>query len=350
MVRLEHYGTVLDPTIELVEELADSGEAELRVPLHPEAVGMAIDIKSVLRELYKYHSFYVSINGYKLLFVAEEDEYSDKAKKLFVKVVFEKGKFNMPSLRDFASYPSTTILDIKEEERNGIDFKTRVSIDSVSTPEGKRPQKSAFMDRLAGQGVKMPPIKNRIRLKVMYQSISSYPIPTNFQNFPPMGTYDNSSGEMRFIYPVSLSGEHRLSKRAWELFQLPAFWDGWSSYSSIAVKKMSGEFSYEDAAKSYSTDPDTIERHSKKAERTVGVLIDTLRSKKSPFEVAYKVGCPPEYMHLYLRKIMRTIRHVCNPSSLADPQKRAYLENLSKSCADYGVRITAEDLARLPVL
>ena len=62
MVELRRYGPVLDTTVDVVKELTRHGETELRLPVHPEAAGMAADVQLLLSRLYPYvdYVFYIS--------------------------------------------------------------------------------------------------------------------------------------------------------------------------------------------------------------------------------------------------------------------------------------------------
>ena len=142
-------------------------------------------------------------------------------------------------------------------------------------------------------------------------------------------------------------GTHKVDYESWKFFNLPVFWDSWSQFGSIALNKMAGRQSYEEAARNYSHDIGTIARHAPKAEGAVVSMLDAIKAKRNPSEVADKVGCPPEYRGLYLRKTLATTRWLCNPNSLNDPEKLRYLQALAESCKEYGFDITARELAFL---
>ena len=258
----------------------------------------------------------------------------------------ERLPFEVPSMDEFLSYPYDTILDLDEGSRK--DFKSRVTGKAKNTVEAYRNKRHPFAAELQSKGVKLPPQRNKITVSLAYQAVSDFPADTAFQDFYPAGRFEQKQAMMSSLYyPVSAQKEHMLDADSWNFVQAPVFWDSWSQFGTMALNKMAGNRSYEDAAKIYSFDIEDILRHATNAERGVIDILSVMKTGENPRISAERVNCPPEYIGVYLSKILRTISWFCNSDSLRDPQKLQYLQNISAACAEHGLRITPEELASL---
>ncbi|MBI2583775.1 MAG: hypothetical protein HYW25_03855 [Candidatus Aenigmarchaeota archaeon] len=342
MVRLERYGPVLDPVIEVAKELAESGEAELYVPMHPQAAGMAVDAREVLARLYPFTDLRVYFPG-ATRFSPYSGKSDEKARRLKVSLVFDDGRFETRNQERFASYPRVTIIDVEDDEDAG--FKSRISVQARGRAPDKRPEFAAFLD---GNAIETPRRMHATTITLAYQSISHFPVDTCFQHFPLIEReWRPKAGDEVLHYPVSEREMHRLPRKAWDFFNAPVFWDSWSQFGSLALNKMAGVRSYEDAARYHSYDVEDILRRAKRAEESVAGIIDVLRRGEDPGKVADRVGCPYEYRGFYLHKILNSIRWLCNPDSLGDAEKAGYLANLSQACREHGLEMTPEGLAAI---
>jgi len=345
MARIERYGPVLDPTIELVKELAGAGTAELRVPMHPDAAGMAADVHYLISQLYPFTDckIYLPEERRPLCLDSSKD---DAAERILINIIFENSGFEVHGAERFSSYPHDTILNVREEDRHKAVEKHRVSVTAKSMMKANMRYGA---ERFLKNKIRLPYEAKQICMSFSYQSISGFAVGTSFQSFMPVGEFERpSDGEKRLYYPVSEKQEHSLGIAAWEFFMQPVFWDSWSQYSSIALHKMIGEMDYKAAKERFKDKNDAIMRHVSLAEVSVVKIIDAIQCAKSLRDVAYSVNCPHEYIGIYMEKILKTIRYFCNPDSLNDPTKKAYLENLSRACAEYGFRVTPQELANLP--
>lgn len=337
-VMLERYGPVLDPAIEAVKELTRDGTAEIRVPIHPEASGMAADLNHCLISLYQYLDSDIHIPGRPDLKVHGKADH--QARRFHLHFIFEDGTFEVLPLEEFSSHPFTTIID----NDTNVGFKSRVSVDAKNSQKPNS-NNNTFIHVLGRNGIILPGERNEININLAYHSRGHFPIGTYFQHFNVSERFERARVERGgAYYPVSAKGLHRLDQNSWGFFHDPVFWDSWSVYASIAFNKIIGRRSYEEAAQHYSDEPSSILRHSVKAEANVVELIRALKEKRNPSEVADSVGCPHEYRGIYLNKILKTIRWLCNPDSLQDPAKRRYLQTLAEACKAYGFRITSQEL------
>lgn len=352
MVFLTQYGPVLDYTIAVAKELTQYGKAEVRVPLHQEAVGLATDLWSSLIRLDQYIDSYIFAPGGlpSTVLGPGKDTDVEHRKVLFI---FEKGQFEMPSPDKFAPYPYTSIIDLDRNtvpEEKTIEM-TQNSITAKNTPEGYSVERANFfIGILERAGIETPEQRNLITLFLAYQSISKLNINTFFQYFESVGEFERKQVDIGDIgghyFPVSAESEHKLDYTSWDFFNAPVFWDSWSEYSSIALNKMAGTKSYEEAARQYSHDLEDVLRHTVNAERTMVHLIQTLREGGRPQDIADKIECPPKFRGFYLSKTLKTLRWFCNRSSLND-SRRQYLENLAAAVSEHGFTVTAEELAEL---
>lgn len=356
MVPINRYGPVLDTATYLIRELTRDGIAELRVPVHPEAAGMAADVHHHLLSLYVYTDSEIYRNTARPLLVAgKQDDVG--AKRYRVRVVFDKNApFEMPEMSEFSLYLPQTIIDLDDEGKQTLKsanpqsdpFKSAIGVSAVNTPTKYSRMPDRFIAALRRTGIELPPETNLITNHFSYQSVSPFPCNTFFQFFDPVNRFIREQARKEGSgFPVSSMGTHKVDYESWKFFNMPVFWDSWSQFGSIALNKMAGIHSYEEAARYYSRDIDTIERHASKAESAVVSMLEAMKAKRNPSEVADSVGCPPEYRGLYLRKTLSTKRWLCNPDSLNDPEKRRYLEILAESCKEYGFDITPQQLAFL---
>lgn len=346
MARITRYGPVLDTAIDVVKELTQRGVADVYVPMHPQAAGMAADMSSVLLNLYPYIDSEIYFPG--ILPRKVEGQRTDRVRQLLVRYKFERESFEMLGLDEFSTYPFITLLDLDVDGKQTVSYKSKVSVTArninISAPINID---STFISAVR-RCIRMPPERNLITLKFVYQSASGFPVNTSFQDLPVVKRFSRKQTDRGgYNYPVSIKDRHEIDHESWQFFNSPVFWDSWSQYSSIALAKMSGRRAYDAAANYYSEDVDNILRHSMKAEPTVVKLLRHIKDGKNPEEVAAAVGCPPEYTHLYFRKILRSINWLCNPGSLKDPEKSRYLQNLSRACAEYGFDVSPQQLACL---
>lgn len=346
MVEIARYGPILDPAIEVVKELTQHGEANIYVPLHEEAAGMAVDISGLLIRLYPYIESEIYVPG--RMPIPVHGNQDPKARQFRIRYIFNKGLFEVPETEEFHNYPYNTIIDL-EDGRQQVDYDTQVAFNAYNTPERYvMRQRNPFIPTLRNNGIKLPEERQRITISCQYQSISSFPVSTFFQQFAHVEEFTRKQVTIGgYHYPVSSKDRHEVDRLSWEYFAFPVFWDSWSQYYTIAFNKMAGRTSYEEAAKRYSTDLAHILRHSLTAEPRVIDILQALKEGRNLSEVADKVKCPYEYRGLYLVKILRSIVWICNPDSLKDPQKIKYLRSLANSCTSCGFHTTPEELARI---
>ena len=347
MVAITRYGPILDPAIEVVKELTHHSKADIYFPLHEEAAGMAVDINRLLIRLYPYIDSEIYTPGRMPLVVHGNQD--PKARQFRIRYVFRKMPFEMPNPDEFLGYPYGTIIDLDDEGKHQVDYDTQVSSTAKNTPERYTTfQKSPVIIELENNRIQLPEERRAITIAFGYQSVSSFTVNTFFQQFTPVGEFRKSQiDKVGYNYPVSSKDRHELDHNSWSFFSLPVFWDSWSQYSSVAFNKLSNNRSYEEAAKGYSVDLDKILRHAQKAEPTVVDTLRALSEGRNLGEVADAVKCPYEYRGIYLRKLLSSIRWLCNPGSLNDSQKMTYLRELADSCDRYGFRITPEGLAEI---
>jgi len=133
MVQITQYGPVLDPVIEVVKELTQCKQAEVRVPLQPEAVGLAVDINRMLINLDNYiDSIIFPPKGLPLLVPGKHSDFDVEGYK--VTYIFKKGSFDIPISDDFSQYPPNTIIDLEDEDYELVE-KSRVSVSAKNTPK-----------------------------------------------------------------------------------------------------------------------------------------------------------------------------------------------------------------------
>lgn len=336
MARLERYGPVLDSTISLVEELTNAGKAELRVPFHKQAAGMAVDVQKLLYKFYPFldTKIYAPTGVFTLTG-------KPGTKRLHLSVVFDGHDFDVPDVQSFSGYSTRSAIDLEEREKNNIKYESKLVV-GASTSSKRQKFGSRFGGLLGQIGITLPYGDAKVALKFSYASLSDFIAWTDHQNFDLHDTTSQYVAE----FPVSELDEHFLSYNAWAFFMQPVFWDSWSQYLSIALNRMCGSQGYEYAKND--AQRENIRKRAKSAEKGVVRIIKTINDKRDLDEVAEALGCPPEYRSFYLSKVLRSIGWLCNPDSLSDPIKYKYLQAFSTTCAKYGLEITPNELTKLP--
>ena len=354
MVSIAQYGPVLDYTIAVARGLTQHGQEELRVPLHLEASGMAVDVLSILSGLDPYIDVQIyPPRGLPYTVRGKDNPVGRNGSPLGVerytlRFIFENKPFEMPDLNEFSSYPYETIIDLDDSDTTMLVEKARVIVGAKNTVRKYSGRLDPFISALRRAGIGIPEEIDLISLHLSYQTVADIPINAVFQHFERVGEFSRKQAKVGgYYYPVSVQEEHKLDYSSWDFFHGPIFWDSWSQYSSIAFNKMAGTRSYEEAARYYSMDLEDILRHAASAEGSMIDLIHALIEGGRPEDIADKVKCPVKYRGVYLSKLLKTFRFFCNPNSLKNSEKREYLENLAVAVSGKGFTITPEELAVL---
>ena len=237
MVEIARYGPILDPAIEVVKELTQHGEAEVYVPLHEEAAGMAVDLNRLLIRLYPYIESEIYRPG-RLPIIVHGDQ-DPNARQLRIRYVFRREPFEMPKPNKFLSYPDATIIDLDDEGKHQVDYHTQISSTAKNilyhATSGRR---NPFFRVLENNGIKLPreTDTDKITITLGYQSIIPFSVNTFFQRFTHVGEFSRTQVDRGgYLYPVSSKDRHELDYNSWRFFSLPLFWDSWSQYSSCLL-------------------------------------------------------------------------------------------------------------------
>lgn len=342
MIQIARYGPILDVAIPVVQELTRDGKADVYVPIHPAAAGMAADLFHVLCGFNRYVDAEMCLpDGQQLRIPGSSDKRISNRK---VEFRFQGADFAVPDMEVFSSYKAQTILDLKDSTGH---FRSKMSVNAKDTNINHRNKKNIFADKLREAGMEISTDRQQITLHAAYQTASDMPVSTFFQFFDPLAEfYRQRVGTKGHVYPVSSSDVHELDRTSWEFFNLPVFWASWSNYYCIALNKLAGNRSYDDAALYYG-DRGNIHRHAITAEPKVVEILQYMKDGGDLSRFAKQMKCPYEQMDVFFGKILRSIAWLCNPNSLRDTQKYRYLRNLADSCATHGFRVTPEELSKL---
>ncbi len=328
IVILERYGPVLDSAIGIVRELAAYGRAEVRVPRHPEAAGMAADIYHLISEMDPSMNCIVSSSARRIEVPPHRD-----GRNFRVDFLFERMPFEVPDGQKSLSYKYLTTLQVPESGQY-IAVNARGTLRKPSQNAGK------FAGALGECGIELPPPKNRITLLLKAPHPFPFAVRTVHQTFEPRGS--------EVYYPVSRMYKHVLDRETLRFFSEPLYWNMRSRIVAMAVNDMAGKTSYEEYESRKMSSLDALMRVMPPTEPIAAGTITALREGRNLDEVAAGVNCPPHLAGIFLREILRAIRWFCNPDALKDGTKRAYLDELAKTCGYYGVSITTDELAKLP--
>lgn len=334
-VSLERYQPLLDPTLDVIDELVKNRECDLFVPDHPDAVGLAIDMQSLIFHLYPYIDTEVSVPraGQTIVIPGGKEE---NLQNLLLKIHFTKDSFELKTENNLSHY---TIIDIQNGEKRA-DYGSKISV---------RAKKNFFKRKLSPLGLHLrrkgmppPPEKGTIALSFAYESVKPFYISTLFQDFEP-STQDRTPS-----YPVSSKESHQLPYQTWDLIMKPLFWASWGFYQFYAFVQLTGEKQIQELVS-----PDQVEYVERRIPNAIPIiyqLMETLLEGGRLGNVLRRIKANNEfYIGLTLHGFLRGFSNLVNPDSLSSP-RRQYLENLvtrynNEYASKHGKKIiTAEEL------
>lgn len=313
MVVLGRYQPVLDPTIGVINELVEKGEAELVVPSVGElesrrhvANGLAVDILELTYHLFPYFDTEIIITGVKKSHIIRGRE-EGGLDKLSLKVRFTRGDFGETA---DGKYVSQTSIDRSEGKRT---LDSRVI---VHAKKSNRQSRSFFLGYLSEYGIS-PPLPQH-RISVSFSDGHSLPffINTVYQNFEPLSSQYDS-------YPVSSKNTHLLPTRAWRIIQSPVFWWSQGNIYQHALMILSGEKTVED-----DRNLEYIKGRVEQAIPTIYKFMEALLEKGKVSQVLRDSGAQNGYYaELALRYPLKALNHLVNPETLGN-SRRQFLDNL----------------------
>jgi len=278
---------------------------------------MSIDLHHILRRLYPCVDFEVNLAGSKKLYKCREIEGVRKYNAIYV---IENRTFEP---RPQEKYCSSTFISMKNVERSSVNVKSR------KVPQSRPVRNSELGEDLSREMEAYP--SDELMLEFFYQSPLEFDIETPHQSFSQANSYKE--------YPVSTSPQHFLELDPWMFIQNPVFFDSWSKYHAIAIRRMAW---MNDGPTNNS---DGIDKHVKKAMKTAPEIIKLFYNGERLDHFAERMKVPMAYRSIYFAKTTNELKWLCNEYSLNNPEKRQYLNNLAAYCTKAGFLVNAEELA-----
>ena len=324
MVTIERYGLALDLGINIAKELVSQGYAQVNVPMHPRAAGMAADASHMIDRLYSAVDFEARFPGNSVKIIPGWD--AGDARRYTIMFNFESLPFACSGNEH--EYKSKTYIATETMDRSDI------AADVV--PGDQERAAEPRLTRYISKEIRLECCDPK-RIAFSYASPWGLLVDTRYQEFEHV-----RGDQMKF--PVSELQKNIVDKDTWLFFSRPIKYLAWSNFYANAIRKLSG-LRYEIRDK-----PQFREINEKKIDRAascVPEILEILYSGGDLGKFAKKMSVPFAYRRVYFGSMTKTANWLCNEDSLQDPEKRTYLENLARSCTDAGFAVSAQQLATI---
>ncbi len=298
-VEITRYQPILDVAIPVVEEFVSDGRAKVVTGTHPDAVGMVIDLITLINRFYPHFDTKASIKDGRPINFTYERKRKDGIEHKVLEVELNSD-INFNTNQD-ESYAHTTILDVDKK----MEFPSKISVYSGNFD---KPHYHHALIKTFRYYINVKDPIDEIVLQFAYMSLSSFKSHASYQSFDPLEIRENNRGSIIKCYPVSIKENHKLERSVWDFFHLPVFWDAWSEWQSETLCMLGGG-TIEEIANRYGEDLDRVQEHTKKGKAFCYELIEQDINGDGNFgTICNKYNCPPYLRGVFLSRTLKRSR------------------------------------------